>query len=96
MANNFKMSIKKERENLHIQIRGDFDGMSAYQLLHVLKNHSRTCKRILINTGSLKEVHLFGKNLFRENLEFLNRQSCALSFTGRRASEFALDGLTET
>lgn len=95
MASNFRMSLRKDRESVRIHLRGDFDGASAFQLIHVLKNHSRTCKKILINTGSLKEVHLFGKNVFRQNLEFLNRQSCALSFTGRRAAEFASDGWIE-
>ena len=47
--------------------KGDFDGMSAYQLLHVLKNHSRTCKRILINTGSLKRPPVWEKCLSRES-----------------------------
>jgi hypothetical protein len=96
MASNFKISLQKNSETLHIQLTGDFDGTSAYQLIHVLKNHSRTCTRILINTGSLKEVHLFGKNIFGKNLGFLNRESCLLNFTGKRALEFASYGLMES
>ncbi len=88
MANNFKINVQKKSADLHIKLRGDFDGMSAYQLIGVLKNHSHTYQRIFIHTGSLKEVDLFGKNVFHENLDFLNRQSCRLIFTGRKASEF--------
>lgn len=51
-ASNFKISLRKNSETLHIQLTGDFDGTSAYQLIHVLRNHSRTFTRILINTGS--------------------------------------------
>jgi len=96
MASNFKISLRKESETLHVRLKGDFDGTSAYQLIHALKNHSRTCRRILINTGSLKEVHLFGENVFRKNLGFLNPQSCHLHFTGKRASEFSSYGLMES
>jgi len=92
MANNFKISVVKKSADLHIKLKGDFDGTSAYQLICVLKNHSNTCARIFINTGSIKAVHLFGKNVFHKNLEFLNRQSCRLFFTGRKASEFASYG----
>jgi hypothetical protein len=88
MANNFKVSCRKEKDTLHIRLKGDFDGMSAYQLLHVLKDHAGIVKRIFINTGSLKTVHLFGKNVFHRNLEFLHRQPCLLFFTGQKASEF--------
>lgn len=95
MASNFKISLRKKRDNLHIQLKGDFDGTSACQLIHVLKSHSSTSTRIFINTGSLKEIHLFGKNVFRNNLEFLNQQRGLLSFTGKRASDFASEALTE-
>ena len=88
MANNFKISVRKKSADLHIKLKGDFDGTSAYQLIRVLKNHSNICTRIFVNTGSLKAVHLFGKNVFHKNLEFLNRQPCRLCFTGRKASEF--------
>jgi hypothetical protein len=88
MANNFKISVLKKSADLHIKLKGDFDGMSAYQLIRVLQNNSNTCTRIFINTGSLKVVHLFGKNVFHTNLEFLNRHTCRLFFTGRKAAEF--------
>ena len=88
MANNFKVICRKERDTLHIHLKGDFDGMSAYQLLRVLKVHAGMVEKILINTASLKVIHLFGKNVFYRNLEFLHRQPCLLLFTGQRASEF--------
>jgi hypothetical protein len=92
MANNFKINVLKKSADLHIKLKGDFDGMSAYQLIRVLQNHSNTCARVFINTGSLKAVDLFGKNVFHKNLGFLNRQSCRLFFTGRKASEFTSYG----
>jgi hypothetical protein len=92
MANNFKISVIKKSADLHIKLKGDFDGMSAHQLIGVLKNHSNTCTRIFVDTSSLKAVHLFGKNVFHKNLEFLNRRSCRLFFTGRKVSEFASYG----
>lgn len=89
MANNFRISCRRKKDSLHVRLKGDFDGTSAYQLLHVLKDHSSAYRKILVNTGSLKEVHLFGKTVFRRNLDFLNRQPCDLLFTGQKASEFA-------
>ena len=92
MANNFKISVRKKSADLHIKLKGDFDGTSAYQLLLVLQNHSNTCTRIFINTSSLKTMHLFGKNVSHGNLEFLNHHPCLLFFTGQRASEFTSYG----
>jgi len=92
MANNFKISVLKKSADLHIKLKGDFDGMSAHQLIRVLKNHSNTCTRIFINTSSLKAVHLFGKNVFHEKLEFLKRPSCRLFFTGQKGSGFTSYG----
>jgi len=95
MASNFKVSFRKKRDTLHIHLKGDFDGMSAYQLLRVLKAHAGMVQRIFIKTGSLKSVHLFGKNVFHGNLEFLNRKPCDLRFTGQKATEFTSYGLME-
>ena len=92
MANNFKISVLKKSADLNIKLKGDFDGMSAYQLIRVLQDHSNTCTRILVNTSSLKAVHLFGKNVFHKNLEFLNSHSCRLFFTGRKVLEFTSYG----
>ena len=92
MANNFKICVRRKSADLHIKLMGDFDGMSAYQLIRVLKSHSKSCARIFINTGSLKAVYLFGKNVFHGNLEFLNHHPCLLFFTGQRASEFTSYG----
>lgn len=92
MANNFRVSFQKKKSNLHVHLKGDFDGTSAHQLIRVLRNHSGTCRKILINTQSLKEVHLFGMNVFHRNLEFLNQQACDLMFTGQKASEFTSHG----
>jgi hypothetical protein len=92
MADNFKISVRKKRADLHIKLKGDFDGMPNYQLLRVLRNNSAVCARIFINTGSVKFVHLFAKNVFHKNLEFLYRQSCLLFFTGPKASEFTSYG----
>jgi len=77
MANNFKIRDLKKSTDLHIKLKGDFDGMSAYQLIRVLKDHSKTCSRIFINTSSLKAV---------------NRHSCRLFFTGQKGSELTTYG----
>lgn len=92
MASNFKMFLRRESNGLHVKLKGDFDGTSAYQLIRVLKKHSGIFGKIFINTGSLKTIHLFGKNVFHKNLEFLNHQSCLLFFTGQKASEFTSYG----
>lgn len=85
MAENFKISIHKNSENMHIKLFGDFDGNSAHELINALKNKTDAVSKIFIHTNSLNHIYPFGKQIFRNNLDFLNNKSFSVFFTGESA-----------
>jgi hypothetical protein len=66
MASNFKMSIHQDNGDLHLKLKGDFDGSSAFELINVLKAYHGKVKKIIINTHSLSSVHPFGLGVFHK------------------------------
>ncbi len=89
MASNFKISIHRNSENLHLRLMGDFDGSSAWQLLNVLKKTSNRVYKIIIHTSSLNTVYPFGRDTFHSNLSDLNGCPIRLLFTGEHANRIA-------
>ena len=92
MALNFRISIHRNSRNLHLKLAGDFDGSSAHELIHVLEKNCSGTSRVFIHTGSLEDIHPFGRNVFHNNLDVMNRQSVALLFTGENAEQLAPEG----
>jgi anti-anti-sigma regulatory factor len=88
MATNFRISVHRNGENLHLKLMGDFDGTSAHELLNVLKKRADHTSRVFIHTGSLRTIFPFGLNVFHTNLDVLKGQSIELLFTGENAPEF--------
>ena len=88
MATNFKIGTHRNDENLHLKLKGDFDGTSAHELLDVVRKSAARTSRIFIHTGSLRDIHPFGLTVFRSNLDVLRGQFAELVFTGEKASQF--------
>jgi len=88
MATNFKIDAHRNDENLHLKLRGDFDGTSAHELLNIVRKRASHASRVFIHTGSLRDIHPFGLHVFRSNLDSLKGQSVELVFTGENASQF--------
>jgi anti-anti-sigma regulatory factor len=89
MATNFRISVHKNAEHLDLKLMGDFDGTSAYELLHALAKCGLGTSRIYIDTSSLKEVNPFGLQVFQDNLDLLKGEHLELVFAGEHASELA-------
>ena len=89
MATNFRISVHKNAENLDLKLMGDFDGTSAYELLHALAKCGHHTSRIYIDTSSLKEINPFGLQVFQDNLALLKGGHLELVFAGEHASELA-------
>ncbi len=86
MATNFRVSVHRNSENLHLKLMGDFDGTSAHELLNILKKRGDHTSRIFIHTSSLKDIHPFGLSVFHDHLGIIKGQSVKLVFTGENAS----------
>jgi len=89
MATNFKISVHRNSENLHVKLIGDFDGISAHELLDILKRYSNRTSKVFIHTSCLRNIHPFGRNVFHSHIDVLKGKSMALVFTGENASQLA-------
>ena len=94
MARNFKISVRRNSEDLHLKLVGDFDGISAYELLSVLKRNCNPNSKVFIHTSALREVHPFGVNVFHKNLSVLKGKSIQLIFTGENANKIEPESFT--
>jgi hypothetical protein len=88
MAANFKITLHQNSDNLHLRLDGDFDGNSAYELLHILEKRCPFVSRAFVHTNGLRHIHPFGSSLFRRH--FCDLKHCKhmlLEFTGDHARE---------
>ena len=77
MAHNFKIFMNRTDDVLHINMRGDFDGSSALELLNALKRNMNNTKRIFIDTNNIQKIYPFGKEVFNYNLsKFQDYRTC--------------------
>lgn len=89
MAANFRISVHRNSDNLHLKLMGDFDGSSACQLLNVLKKSAAGVYRVIIHTSCLKSICPFGRDTFHENLRHGKDYPVRILFTGEKASQIA-------
>lgn len=89
MARKFGISVHRNDQNIHLKLAGDFDGISAHELLKVLKRYCSRSSRVFIHTSCLRSIHPFGRNVFHTHLALLKGQSVELVFTGEKASRLA-------
>ena len=85
MASNFRVSTHRNSENVHLQLIGDFDGVSACRVLDILKNDCKSVNKVFIHTNSLRRIHPLGCNKFHNHLNSLNREPIQIVFTGENA-----------
>jgi len=91
MSSNFKIIIGKISNGLVLQLTGDFDGTSAYELINFLKECPDDIPKIFIHTNGLKNVFPFGRDLFRKFLYGIEGQSSKIEFTGNEALTLSLE-----
>jgi hypothetical protein len=87
MAHNFKILRHRTDENLYLELGGDFDGNSAFELLDVLKENSNNIARVSINTDNLKKIHPFGIQVFHLNFSKIKYHQTCVEFIGENAGQ---------
>jgi len=87
MAKNFKINAHRERDILHLKLAGDFDGTSAWELIHTLENSSIGINRAYIYTNNLSQTHPFGQAVFYNNLRTIRNRPMVLYFVGTKAKK---------
>lgn len=89
MAANFKITTRYHKNELHMRLKGDFDGSSAYELVRVLKAHWNKSSRIVIHTDHLKTIYRFGLHIWRNHISSLGSGQKQIWITGDYASDLA-------
>lgn len=68
MAKNFHVNKYRKNNGFHLKLKGDFDGTSAYDLIHILTNKKICNSKIFIHLETLKSVEPFGLDVLQKNL----------------------------
>jgi anti-anti-sigma regulatory factor len=89
MACNFKILTHRNCDGVHLKLIGDFDGSSAHELLNNIKTYSKIVNQIFIHTNGLKDVHPFGKAVFHNNFNDVNKREVSFIFTGEYGNSLA-------
>jgi len=91
MASNFRIYCHKEKDSLHFDLIGDFDGSSAYELINTLKKYQGIARRIFIHTCLLASVCSFGLDVFQKSFT-IKKLARILTFTGQYGNKLAPKG----
>ncbi|MEJ2657548.1 MAG: hypothetical protein P8012_10170 [Desulfobacterales bacterium] len=91
MASNFKIYCQRNSGSLHLKLMGDFDGSSAYELIHTLQKYNGNGGKVFIHTRALSSVHPFGLEVFQKSCS-IKKLSQSLTFTGEYGARIAPQG----
>ena len=88
MASNFQLLSYRNKDSLHLQLCGDFDGSSAYELINTLKKNGKDFIQIFIDTNDLNTLYPFGLDVFQNNNALAKKYSSFI-FIGKHKHSFA-------
>lgn len=86
MASNFNIFKHRINDTLHVKLVGDFDGSSAAELIHVLKNYPASYCQVIVNTSELSNIHPFGIAVFHSRLSRIRNSGSSVRFIGKDIS----------
>lgn len=89
MALNFEISVDKKSESFGLNLVGDFDATSAYELIYAIKKLPDEIVQISIHTDGLKDISPFGLDVFHKNMSPRDGRSRKIVFTGNRAAHIS-------
>jgi anti-anti-sigma regulatory factor len=83
MARNFRIRVSQRNNDLYLDLRGDFDGTSAYHLLETLKKYYYGDGKVIINTKNLRCIAPFGVRVFHSGLHTTGCRRRNIVFIGK-------------
>ena len=92
MAANFRIKLQRKTNNIRMRLFGDFDGMSAMELICAIKDNCASASRIYIETDGINSILPFGQDVFRKKLSLPPSASGKLVFIGNHSQEIAPRG----
>lgn len=87
MSMSFSIMTRRKNGNLHIDISGEFDGTSAWELVNAINDNYAGAGRIVINTDKVSRVAPFGVAIFIGQFPYMNLPGNVLAFEGVKAKE---------
>ena len=91
MKRQFQIGFRKSAGNLHIQLRGEFDGMCAWELIKTIQQHGKTAYRIFISVIGLTRVIPAGVEFFKNHMKNRECPPDWLYFKGDKGFDIAPD-----
>jgi len=92
MGVNFQMSLKRNKGNLHVNPKGNFDGSSACELVNLLHEQFDGKGCVFINTENFHEICPFGCSTFQCRLNQNRVPADRLFFRGKNGFKLAPEG----
>jgi len=89
MAINFKIINQRTKRGIHLNLTGDFDGTSACELLHAIRQLNRDKKPICINTDRLNNIYEFGCEVFRKKMASVKDRPVKPVYQGQHLDRIA-------
>ncbi len=88
MAKNFSISSERSDRYLILNLKGDFDGSSAFETIDYIEDSRKSTSCVIINTLGVNKIYPFGIGAFKKNIGLQTPQSSELLFSGPYAWEF--------
>jgi hypothetical protein len=88
MSAKFQIVASLESNALHLQMRGEFDGSAACDLIRMLEDGRETAPQVLVDTTDLSSIHPFGKTVFDHRIGRLSKTTPGLLFIGKNRHHF--------
>ena len=85
MAKNFHINVEHHNGKVFLKLHGDFDGISAFELLLFLKERCSNYGEVIIDTDGLKRIFCFGVEVWNEQLQMIDDLINRVSFSGEHA-----------
>ena len=92
MATNFRIFPSRAKNTLYLNLRGDFDGMSAMELICAITDNVAWAKKIYIQTDGLKSLLPFGCDIFQKKLALCGPASKKIVVRGAHSSGLCPNG----
>jgi anti-anti-sigma regulatory factor len=86
MASNFEIGLNRSADLVVMNLEGDFDATSAYELVYAIKKLPEETAEVSIYTNGLKSIYAAGIDVFRRLMQDLNHRPRKIALTGHHAT----------
>lgn len=86
MAKNFEIELNGNEDPVVIDLEGDFDATSAYELIYAIKKLPGETSGVSIHTNGLKSICPTGIDVFRRLMQDLKHRPTNIKLTGDLAT----------